>query len=78
VLELKSALALPLGFLGMAPSRDLSFSRSLGCAMRFFPMLRSLFALLFQPSRLAASRPVDRRCDHDYSDDNKRDYPCIH
>ena len=78
VLELQSSLLLPFGFLGVAPSRELCFPGSLGRSVRFFSMLRSLFALLLELLRLATGRPVDRRSDYYDNDDNKYDHPCIH
>jgi hypothetical protein len=78
VLEFEGSLSLAFGFLGLAPGSELCFPRSLGRSMSFFPMLSGLFALLLQLPRPAGGRPVDRSGDHDDSDNNKHDDPCVH
>jgi hypothetical protein len=77
VLEVYRALSLVFGFLGVSSSGKLGFTRSLRRALSVLPMVRRSFALLLEPSRLAAGHPVDSRGDNDDSDEDEYNHQWI-
>jgi hypothetical protein len=77
VLEVYRALSLAFGFLGVSSSGKLGFTRSLRRSLSLLPMVRRSFALLLEPSRLAAGHPVDSCGDNDDSDDDEYNHQRI-
>jgi hypothetical protein len=77
VLEFYRSFSLTFGFIGVSSSGKLGFTRSLRRALSVPPMVRRSFALMLEPSRLAAGHPVDSRGYHDDSDDDEHDHQWI-
>jgi hypothetical protein len=77
VLEFYRSLSLTFGFIGVSSSGKLGFTRSLRRALSVLPMVRRSFALMLEPSRLAAGHPVDSRGYHNDRNDDEHDHQWI-